>query len=451
MREFPAMRRTDRRFSRRDWLRSAAVGTVAATGSGWLKALAADAADRPERRRSCILLWMSGGPSQLDTFDPKPGHKNGGPFRAIDTSVPGIRVCEHLPKMAQWADQLAIVRSMKTKEGDHSRATYLLRTGHLPQGALSYPTLGSLVSKELGGRQAELPNFVSIAPFRGLSAGAFSSGFLGPEFAPLVVGDGNRYGGNEDAALMVRNLDRADGILPAQLDARLALLEPLEDTFLTDHPDLSVQSLRSAYDSALRMMRGKMQEVFDLSNEPASLRDTYGRSRFGQGCLLARRLVERGVPFVEVSLNGVPGANVFGWDTHQNNFDGTKALCGVLDPAWAALMEDLKQRGLLESTLVVWMGEFGRTPKINEAKGRDHFPAAWTTVLAGGGINGGQVIGSTPGDGMEVVDRPVAVPDLLATVCRALGIDPSRQNMSNVGRPIRIVEPDAKPLEEALQ
>ncbi|HEY2837694.1 MAG TPA: DUF1501 domain-containing protein [Pirellulales bacterium] len=437
-------------ISRRDYLRAGAAGATALTGASWLPKLAADSAHNPQRRRSCILLWMSGGPSQMDTFDLKPGHENGGPFKEIDTAVPGIRISEHLPKLARAMQDIAIIRSMKTREGDHTRATYQLRTGHLPQGSIAFPTLGSLVSKELGEPESELPNFVSVAPFRILSPAAYSAGFLGPEYGPVIVGSSDNFGGMEDNSLAVRNLERADGIVPDQLSARLDLLQPLEENFLAEHPDLPVASHRSAYQGALRMMQGPARDVFDLSNEPAALRDSYGRSKFGQGCLLARRLVERGVPFVEVSLNGVPGANFFGWDTHQQNFEATKGLSGVLDPAWATLMSDLKSRGLLESTLIVWMGEFGRTPKINGQQGRDHFPAAWTTVLAGGGVRGGQVIGRTSADGMTVEDRPVTVPDLLATICRGLGIDPMGQNASNVGRPIRIVEPEAKAIQEAL-
>jgi uncharacterized protein (DUF1501 family) len=192
-------------------------------------------------------------------------------------------------------------------------------------------------------------------------------------------------------------------------------------------------------------MRTSAARAFDLDAEPAQLRDAYGRNRFGQGCLLARRLVERGVPFVEVSLGGNNG---IGWDTHQNNFETVRELSLVLDAGWAALMDDLKQRGLLDSTLIVWMGEFGRTPKINGDKGRDHFPTAWSAVLGGGGIKGGQVVGKTSAGGEAVEQRPVSVPDLLATVCRALGIDPTKANPSNVGRPISIVDRAGKPLED---
>jgi uncharacterized protein (DUF1501 family) len=198
------------------------------------------------------------------------------------------------------------------------------------------------------------------------------------------------------------------------------------------------------------MMQSPAVKAFDLEEEPASVREAYGKNRFGQACLLARRLVERQVPFIEISLSSAEGQQFFGWDTHANNFPTVKAFCDVLDPAWAMLVEDLKQRGLLESTLIVWMGEFGRTPRLNGGSGRDHFPNAWTTVLCGGGIRGGQRYGATSDSGEAVTDKPVNVGQFFATICRALQIDPTKQNMSNVGRPIRIVEPEAEPVEELL-
>jgi hypothetical protein len=443
-------------LSRRDWLKLSAAGVLGYSMSGWLEALAADTAVNPQRRRSCILLWMNGGPSQMDTFDLKPGTDNGGPFKDMATSAPGLRISEHLPKIAKFGDQLVVIRSMNTKEADHGRGTFLMRTGYLPQGPIQYPTFGALASKELGRDDAALPNFVSIGPFRGFSPAAFGPGFLGPQYAPLMVGDGAvprqlaPGQDNTDQALRVQDLDLPRDISLPQADARLDLLQGLETEFAATHPGVSPQSHQSAYDRAVRLMRTAGSKVFDLSDEPASLRDAYGRNLFGQGCLLARRLVERGVPFVEVTLSQIPNAQVFGWDTHQDNFNAVQRLSGVLDPAWGTLMEDLKARGLLEDTLIVWMGEFGRTPKINPNKGRDHFASAWSTVLAGGGINGGQAFGKTSADGMTVEDRPVAVSDLMATICLALGIDPMKQNASNVGRPIRIADPGAKPIKEVL-
>ncbi len=441
-------------LSRRDWLRLSACGAFGVSFSRWLPALAEEAAKDKNRKRSCILLWMTGGPSQIDTFDPKPGHENGGPFKAIETSVPGIQIGEYLPKLATMMEHCALIRGMTTKEGDHTRATYLLRTGYLPQGPVHYPTLGSVWSKELSSPEAELPNFVSVAPYRFFSPAAYGPGFLGPRHAPLIVGDGNANGGrgntDYEKALRVKNLDVPTGVVAEQTDARLDLLAGLETDFLARHPGISPTSHRTAYQAAVRMMRSEAVKAFDLSQEPDAIRDAYGRNQFGQGCLLARRLVERGVPFVEVSLNGVNGAQGFGWDTHTDNFDAVQKLCEVLDPGWATLLEDLKTRGLLDTTLVAWMGEFGRTPTINANKGRDHYPNAWSTVLCGGGIKGGQVVGSTGNDGKMVSDRPVQVGDFLATACLALGIDPMKQNMSNVGRPIRIADPEAKPMHEIV-
>jgi Protein of unknown function (DUF1501) len=441
-------------MNRRDWLRVSTAGYVGFSMSGWLRALAAETASAGKTpKHACILLWMNGGPSQMDTFDLKPGHPNGGPFKEIATSVPGIKIGEHLPKVAQQMKHLAVIRGMSTKEGDHGRATYLMRNGYLPQGAIEYPTFGSLVAKEIGKEAADLPNFVSIAPIRYLAQAAWSPGFLGPQYAPLMVGDAqNFFGqaqGNVDQMLKVPDLQPASGITRDQAEKRVGLLKDVEDKFVTDHPGLIAGSHRAAYEKAVKLMKAEATKAFDLSAEPAALRDRYGRNLFGQGCLLARRLVERGVPFVEVTLGATTGSPA-GWDTHQGNFEAVKSQCGTLDPAWATLIDDLKQRGMLDSTIVVWMGEFGRTPRINPQKGRDHFSSAWTTVLGGGGIKGGGVLGRTSGDGMTVEERPVTAPDLLATVCKSLGIDHMKQNMSNVQRPIRIVDKAAKPLTEVL-
>jgi hypothetical protein len=445
------------RLSRRDWLKLSAAGVVSWSVSGWLGRLAADTAKDPRRKRACILLWMNGGPSQMDTFDLKPGHANGGPYKEIDTSVPGIKISEHLPKIATHMDKMAIIRSMATKEADHGRASYLMRTGRPPGGPIHYPILGSLVAKELEKPDAELPSFVSIAPFRFLSPAAYEPGFLGPQYAPLIVGE-NSFGGiiglgqqqDPAKALKVQDLDRPEGVSAKRASARVQLLDQMEQDFLADRSALPSISHRTAYQKAVTMMRSDAAKAFDLDGEPKELRDRYGQNLFGQGCLLARRLVERGVPFIEVTLSSVAGAQALGWDTHINNFDIVKRLSEVLDPAWATLMEDLKDKGLLDTTLIVWMGEFGRTPKINGNKGRDHWANSWSTVLAGGGIKGGQVIGKTSDDGMEVKERPVSVHDFLATACTALGIDVSKQNNSNVGRPIRIVEPNATLLKEVL-
>jgi hypothetical protein len=449
------MSRPDRQFpllSRRQVMRLAAAGVLGSSASGWIEALAAETAGNPNRRKSCILLWMSGGPSQTDTFDPKPGHANSGPFKPIQTAVPGMLLGPHLPKLAKQAKDLAIIRSMTSKEGDHGRATYYLRTGYLPQGPIRYPTLGSLVANEFDIDSAELPGFVSISPVRAINADAFSSGFLGPKCAPLTVGERPIAGGPDagNSSLKVEDLEIPRGIGRPRADERLELMLKLENSFLANRPGVPSSSHQSAYRRAVKMMRSSAARAFEIEEEPAALQDAYGRNPFGQGCLLARRLVERGVPFVEVTLSSVDGMNGLGWDTHAQNFDAVEKLCGVLDAGWSTLMTDLRSRGLLDSTLIVWMGEFGRTPKINEQAGRDHFPNAWSTVLAGGGIHSGLSIGNTGADGEEVKERPVQVPDLLATVVKCLGIDPGKQNYIDNGRPIRIVDLKAKPIKEIV-
>ncbi len=432
-------------LSRRHFLRVGAV-SLGASFCPWFGSLASAASSDPTRKRSCILLWMNGGPATIDLWDLKPGHDNGGPYREIDTTAPGLRLGDHLPQMAMWGHRMAVLRSMSTREGEHPRATYLMRTGSLPQGAIQYPSLGALLSKELGDSSAELPNFVSIAPQRFFNLDAYGPGFLGPQYAPLVVGEGGGFGQQPndtiDQLLKVKNLDRAKEVSADQEAARFDMLQRMQERFASARPGAVAASHASAYDRAARLMQSASAKAFDLTQEKKELRDRYGRTLFGQGCLLARRLVERGVPFVEVTLGN--------WDTHQNNFDMVKNLCGNLDQAWSALMYDLKDRGLLDSTLIVWMGEFGRTPRINGQRGRDHFPNAWSTVLAGGGIKGGQAIGKTSRDGTTVTERPISTIDLLATVCQGLGVDYEKQNLSNVGRPIRIVDKTAKPVTEVV-
>jgi hypothetical protein len=440
-------------LSRRDWLRLSAAGIAGCSMSGWLGKLAAGAATDPKRRRSCIHLWMDGGPSQTDTFDLKPGHANGGPFHEIATAVPGIKISEHLPRVARHMDRLALVRSMTSKEGDHGLASYYVHAGYAQRGPIQYPTLGSLVAKEAGAEDADLPAFVSIAPFRISNSRANSPGFLGPRFAPLIVGDASPRsmvpadGAASANSLRVQNLTPHLGVGAEHFEARLRLLQQMQQDFLADRPSAAARTHQTAYERAARLMRTTAAKALDLDDEPAKLRDAYGRNKFGQSCLLARRLAERGVPFIEITLGGDTSN---GWDTHQDNFERVRALSEVLDAGWAALMDDLQTRGLLESTLIVWMGEFGRTPTINPDKGRDHFPNAWTAVLGGGGIKGGQVIGKTSADGETIEERPVSVPSLLATVCQALGIDPTKSNLSNVGRPISIVDKTGMPLEDVV-
>jgi len=425
-------------ITRRSWLRGTASGLCVSAGSmsGWLRALAADSPKKPVK--SVIVLWLNGGPATIDMWDLKTGHKNGGPFKEIDTTAPGLKIGEHLPKLAAHGKNLALIRSMTTKEGDHDRATFLLRTGYTPVGAIQFPAVGAVLAKELASESADLPGFVSITPER--YAANVGSGFLGPKYAPLGIGEAPGYTPNEK--LTVPDLVRPAGVSDRSQNARLDLLAGMDKRFASGHATPVTESIQEATARAVRLMRPEAAAAFNLDDEKPKTREAYGRSTFGQGVLLARRLVERNVPFVEVTLDG--------WDTHQNNFDRMKELCGTLDAAFATLLADLKDRGLLDSTLVVCQGEFGRTPKINKNTGRDHWPAGWAVALAGGGLKTGQAIGKTSNDGTEVTDMPVRVPDLIATVAKAVGIDPKKQNMSNVGRPIRIADPDAKPIEELL-
>jgi len=401
---------------RRDFLRFTAAG-IAGCSCNWIDLLAASADTLRQRGKACILLWMAGGPSQFETFSPKPSHANGGETKAISTAVPGIEVAENFPHMAQVMADAAIIRSMTSKEGSHPRASFLLHTGYLPTASVKQPTLGSLVSQAIGNRHAELPDFVRIGKRSRNGGGA---GLLGVEFEPYLVAAPDRPPANTRPTTGVARYRR-----------RLNLLSRLEQ-------DASVAAGRSErtdhqklYRRTASMILSPKMRAFDLESESAAARDAYGRTPFGSGCLLARRLVEAGVTCVEVGVSG--------WDTHADNFKRTRTVAEPVDRAMAQLIEDLKHRGMLENTLVIWMGEFGRTPHINPRSGRDHYPRAFNVLLAGGGIQGGQVIGATNEGGTAVVDRPVTVPDLFCTFCKSLHIDPDRENMSASGRPIQVV------------
>ena len=429
--------------SRRRFFQSMAAGLGAVSASGWFPAFAHALANNPQRRRHCILLWMSGGPSQTDTFDMKPDHENGGEFQEVQTNAPGLRFSEHLPKLGKMADQLAVMRGLSTKEGDHGRGTYLMRTGQKPMGPVDYPSIGSSIGKQLAEDELALPSNVSIGSYRALNQEAFGPGFLGPRFGPLFVAASDIPGSMQNAAdgfpeLKVQSLDRAEGISEERMQQRLKIWRRLQSQFVSTRGAGAAHSHNQVYEGAVNLMNSEDAKAFDLSDEPQELREAYGANVFGQGCLMARRLIQRGVPFVEVSLGTSSGGS--GWDTHSNNFTEVARLSKVLDDGWGTLMEDLKSHGLLDSTTILWMGEFGRTPRINPSAGRDHFPGAWTSVLAGGGIAGGQAYGKTSKDGTEVVDGKIGVQDLLSTLCSALGLGGSPSNMSPSGRPIPISE-----------
>ena len=394
---------------------------------------------------------MSGGPSQLDTFDPKPQHENGGPVDSIATSVPGIRISEYLPGIATQMNHLAIIRDMNTGEGDHGRGSQLMMTGYKPNPATAYPSIGSLLSKELGSVNNELPNYVSLSSGRRVGQ-VGRPGFLGPQYAPLVV-SGNSTDPSARANLTIENLAPPLGVTKATMDNRFRALGLLQNEFAKRYESVAAEAHRANAERAARMIESQARNAFRLDEETVELRETYGRNRFGQGCLLARRLVERGVPFVEVELAGTDANNLLGWDTHAENFERVSQLCEVLDPAWTALMKDLSARGMLESTLVIWMGEFGRTPVINQNSGRDHWASGWSAVLGGAGIKGGQAIGDTGDDGRRIIgkaDEGTQVADLYATICAAVGVDHETENWTSGDRPIRLVDDGGEPIKELL-
>lgn len=420
-------------FLRRTALKNMALGVTAWSTSSWLPALADVASATGKKPKSVILIWLNGGPATIDLWDLKPGNQNGGSFRKIDTKVPGMQISEHLPGLAAQAADFSLIRSMSTREGDHSRARFVSMTGYTPQGAIKFPAFGSLVAHEFN-VENDIPSYVHIGGRPAITGG----GFLGPQFAPFVVGGRSRRRGPDNADLKVADLAPVSPDQQAerlQLQSELGSLSTMPTSVVTD-------ALNSARDRALRLMNPQAASVFNLEEEQASVREAYGPGSFGQGCLMARRLVERGVSFVEVSLNG--------WDTHSNNFERVKELSQQLDRGCASLLNDLRERGLLKDTLVVCQGEFGRTPRINGQDGRDHWPASWAMMLAGAGIRGGQVIGETSADGAEIKSKPTRTADLMATIFRGVGLDPRKQNMSNVGRPIRLADPDGTPLEELL-
>lgn len=374
--------------------------------------------------KHCIVLFMNGGASQLDTFDPKPKSKNGGPFAAIPTSVKGIQFSEHLPLVAEQAHHLAIIRSMVSREGNHERARYLLHTGYAPDSTVNHPPLGSITSHYLENNASNLPSCVNI------NSPTYSSGFLGATHDAFLVNDPSKP--VEDLAY------------PAQMDThrfrqRLKMLNAIEKDFIAKRTGRSTEAHQAIYKKADELINSPNIQAFHLSEEPIAIREAYGMNKFGQGCLMARRLIEAGVNFVEVSLDG--------WDTHENNFQRTEELLNVVDPAFAMLLKDLEERALLDRTIVLWLGEFGRTPKINTNEGRDHHTNGWTAVIAGGGIRGGQVIGSTDADGTKVLTDAIGVPDLFASLCFALGIDARAENYSRSGRPIRVAN-DGNVIEE---
>lgn len=374
-----------------------------------------------------IVLWLAGAPSQFETFSPKPGTKAGGITKAIDTNVAGIRLSENLPLLSQQMDKLTIIRSLTSKEGNHNRASYLMHTSYPPVGVVKHPSFGAITAKELGGaKEFDLPYFISI------SGPSYSAEFLGKEYSPYVI---------KDVDKPLQNITKFKDISDSRFDERLKLLGDLEDGFYDSNGLDDVKEHKLIYEKSVKLMKSPLIKAFDLSEESDILKKAYGDNSFGKGCLMARRLVESGVKFVEVTLDG--------WDTHQDNFSRTQKLCKKLDPAFSALVQDLSQKGMLDKTLVLCMGEFGRTPNINPNEGRDHYPNAFACAVAGGGFKGGKVYGETSDDGGNVTLNPVTPENLFATLCFQLGIDFNKINYSPQGRPLKYVN-DGSVIEELL-
>lgn len=373
------------------------------------------AGKNPRPARACILLYMQGGPSHIDTWDPKPGRPTGGTFKAIRSAVPGLQVSEHLPKLAARAKRLAVVRSVTSKEGNHDRARHLMHTAHIPQGGADHPGFGSIVAESRP--TPGMPGYVAIG------GPGQDPGFLEARYSPFPV---------KNPLKPVRHLAPAKGMNADRFAQRIELWRGLESRFAATRGGAFAHARRAIGEQAFALMNSSGARAFDVNAEPEALRETYGATEFGHGCLMARRLVEAGVPFVEVVLNG--------WDTHENGFERVAKLSATLDQGMSALLDDLAARGLLDSTLLVWMGDFGRTPRINERGGRDHYPAAFSVVLGGGGVKGGQVVGSTDEDGRTVRDRPVTIPDLYRTVAHALDVNADKVRVAPSGRPIRAID-----------
>jgi uncharacterized protein (DUF1501 family) len=393
---------------------SAATG-LAASATAFTGAIAVEAAALRKRGKSCILLWMGGGPSTIDIWDLKPGSVGGGPFKPIGTTANGVEICEHMPLMAKQMHHMAIVRSMNTREADHGRGRYYMHTGYVPDKNVEHPSYGAVIAHELKPtlKALEIPPFVSVG------GGSVGPGFLGMTWAPFVVG----FNGH------VRNLD--PGIDPARARQRMKMLDTTETKFIDERRGAFAEAHASLIEGAVKLMASPQMKAFNVAQEPATVRERYGDSNFGRGCLMARRLIEIGVPFVEVDLGG--------WDNHSAIF---RTLADNklpdLDRAMSALTSDLADRGMLDDTVVVWMGEFGRTPAINAANGRDHWARCWSVVVGGGGFKRGVVVGQTNRDGTEVVGQAWASEDLMASVLKSLGIGLQTTFTAGNGRPQRI-------------
>lgn len=364
-------------------------------------------------KKSAILLWMSGGPSTMDIWDLKPGATTGGPFRPISTAG-DVQICEHMPMTAKVMDKLSIVRSMSTREADHMRGRYYMHTGYVPNPNIEHPSYGSVLAHELYDQRPDL----QIPPFISVGGGSVGPGFLGMAWAPFTVNSNGQ----------IRNLDMK---VDERLTNRMRTLAMIEKGFISQNRGAAAEDHSKVLQKTLNLLTSPQMEAFKVNKEPKEMLDMYGNDGFARGCLMARRLVESGVPFVEVDFGG--------WDNHANIFPTFQNdKLPKLDRAISSLVTDLDQRGMLQDTAIIWMGEFSRTPNINGGAGRDHYARAWSVVVGGGGLKGGIAVGKTSEDGRDVVTDPYTSQDVMATICKTLGISLETTFTSRSGRPMKI-------------
>ncbi len=399
---------THEHLSRRAWLKGTLGAASGASVMNWGSLVSAHHTEKLDHKH-CILIWLNGGISQFETFDMKVGRPTGGLFREISTNVAGTRICELMPEISQRMDKIAVIRSMHTSQIDHPGGIYLMHTGYSRAANVRFPEIGAVVAKYCGSEKSDLPNFVKIS-----SNGRAGAGFLGPRYQPFSL--------DKDGRLPTFSTSN----IATEIEARRhSLRDFVEASYAKNHKAEPVRMHREAYERARQLQN--VRSVFNTDKQWEQSRDRYGDTKFGRRCLTARCLVEAGVSFVEVGQSG--------YDTHADNFTGHKARVPTMDQAWSGLLDDLEERGMLDDTLVVWMGEIGRTPRINNRSGRDHYVRSWSAALAGGGVKGGLVYGESDKDGIDVKDNPVTEGDFFATIYTALGVNPETENYSGV-RPI---------------
>ena len=402
----------------------AGASALALPAINFTNALAASAPDLKKKHKACILLWMGGGPSTMDMWDLKPGANTGGPFTPIGTTG-DLQICEHLPMMAQQMKHMAVVRSMSTREADHNRGRYYMHTGYVPSTTVEHPSYGAVIAHELAD---QVPN-LEIPPFVSVGGGSVGPGFLGMTYAPFVVDT------NGDVRNLKFDIDQS------RLEQRLLTLKAIESNFANQGRGDGPKDHAKILDKTISLMTSKQMAAFKTDKEPKEVLERYGvtgnngggmraNPGFARGCLMARRLVEEGVSFVEVDFGG--------WDNHANIFSTFENKLPQLDRPMSALIEDLAQRGMLEDTAIVWMGEFSRTPRINGTAGRDHWARSWSVVVGGAGMKGGQAIGATNEDGTEVTTEPYTSEDVMASVLKALGVSLEKTFTSKNNRPMKI-------------